>query len=140
MIESSGCVVVKAYNGVPHVLLVHAAGNWGNKRFGFPKGHVEENEELEITAARETEEETGISPDILEYLGSANTKRSKKVVHAFIAFYKSGTLDGKKAVNFQKEEVDVAKFYPIDRAVEMVYAYQKPLLEKAQKYIKENNI
>lgn len=135
---SAGCIVVKTYNGVPHVLLVHAAGSWKNKKFGFPKGRVEDGEDIKRAAERETKEESGITPDILDYIGSAKTKKAKKTVHAFIAFYKSGPLDGKKATDYQREEVDVAKFYPIKKAVDMVYAYQKPLLEKAKKYIEEN--
>lgn len=134
---SAGCIVVKTYNGIPHVLLVHAAGNWKNKKFGFPKGRVENGEDLKSAAARESKEETGITSDVLDYIGSTKIKKSKKTVHAFMALYQSGPLDGKKATNFQREEVDVAKFYPIDKAIEMVYSYQKPLLEKAKKYIEE---
>lgn len=135
---SAGCIIVKTYNGVPHVLLVHAAGNWKNKQFGFPKGRTEDGEDIERAAIRETKEETGITPDVLEHLGSAKTKKTKKTVHAFMALYKSGSLDGKKATDFQREEVDIAKFYPLDKAIEMVYAYQKPLMEKAKEYVKEN--
>ena len=45
MEESSGCIVVQDYDGVPHILMVHGAGNWKIKRFGFPKGNVDRGEE-----------------------------------------------------------------------------------------------
>lgn len=135
MEKAAGCIIVKYFNEIPHVLMVHPAGNWKNKKFGFPKGHLEEGEDLTIGAKRETEEETGITPDILDYLGQVKTKSKKKIVHAFIALYKSGSLEGKKATNFQKEEVDVVKFYPIDEAIEMAHLYQVELFKKAKEYI-----
>lgn len=128
--------MVKQFNGEPHILMVHAAGNWRNKKFGFPKGMVEKGEDLSAAAIRETREETGIVPLILDYLSSV--KKKKKEVHAYIATYESGALKGKEAVDYQRSEVDVAKFYPLDQAINMSYDYQKPLFEKAQKYIEEN--
>jgi ADP-ribose pyrophosphatase YjhB (NUDIX family) len=139
MEKAAGCIIVKYFNEVPHILMAHPAGNWKNKKFGFPKGHLEEGEDLTEGAKRETIEESGITPDILEYLGSVYTKNKKKKVHAFIALYKSGPLDGKKATNFQKEEVDVVKFYPIDKAIQMAHPYQKELFEKAKEYV-ENEL
>lgn len=137
---SSGCIVVKKFNGEPHILMVHAAGNWKNKNFGFPKGIIEENENTSAAAARETEEETGVIVDIIGYLGSVHRNVKglpHKEVHAYIALYKDGNLEGKNVLDFQKSEIDVAKFYPVDQAVEIAYGYQKPLLEKAKEFIKK---
>lgn len=137
---SAGCIITKNFSGIPHVLLVHPTGGYWVKGFGFPKGKVEEGEDLKTAALRETEEETGIVPDILDNLGSVTKKTDGKEVHAFIALYKSGNLEGKKAVDLQKAEVDIAKFYPIEQALTMVYSYQKPLLEKAKRYIEEQKL
>jgi NADH pyrophosphatase NudC (nudix superfamily) len=133
MVTSAGCVVVKTFNGEPHILMTHSAGNWQNKLFGIPKGHVEKGEDLKEAALRETEEETGIKAEIVHYLGSV--KKPGKTVHGFIALYKSGSLDGKKAIDYQRAEIDVAKFYPVDQAVEIAYTYQRDLLKKAKEYI-----
>jgi 8-oxo-dGTP diphosphatase len=133
MVISAGCVVMKVFNGEPHVLMTHSAGNWQNKLFGIPKGHVEQGEDLKEAALRETKEETGITAEIIDYLGSV--KKPGKTVHAYIALYKSGSLDGKKAIDYQRSEIDVAKFYPVDQAVEMSYTYQRELLKKAKEYI-----
>jgi predicted NUDIX family NTP pyrophosphohydrolase len=136
MDRSAGCIIIKHFNGVPHVLLAHAAGNWRSKLMGFPKGHVDEGEDLKKTAIREVQEEVGVTATILDKLGEVKTKRGKQVT-AFVALYKSGRLDGKKALDLQKEEVDWAKFYPIDQAIDMVYSYQKPLFQKAKAYIEK---
>jgi len=132
---AAGCMIIKYYNGIPHVLMVHPSGNWKNLTFGFPKGHVEEGENLIKAAARETIEETGIEADIIDYLGFAYTKGKRKKVHAFVAYYKNGPIEGKKATNFQKEEIDVARFYPLEKAIAISHKYQKPLFEKLKKYI-----
>lgn len=139
MEESAGCIILKHFNGIPHILLAHAAGNWRTKLMGFPKGHVDEGEDRKRAAVRETEEEVGITPDIISYLGSAKTKKGKRV-HAYLAFVKSGRIEGKKAVDLQKEEVDLAKFYPLAGADQMVYVYQRPLIKKAQMYVKQEGI
>jgi len=139
MEESAGCIILKHFNGVPHVLLAHAAHNWRTKLMGFPKGHVDEGEDIKRTAIRETKEEVGITPDIITYLGSSKTKKGKKV-HAYLAFIKDGRLNGKKATDLQKEEVDLAKFYPLANADQMVYVYQRPLFKKAQQYVTREGI
>ena len=134
---SAGCIVVKVFEGRPHILLVHAAGNWKNKRFGFPKGEVEPGEDPKEAAIREVKEETGIKPKIIEYIGSVKTY-NKKVI-AFLAEVESGKIDDKKrTIEYDKKEVDVSKFYPVEKAIEMVYEYQKPLFEKALKLIRRH--
>jgi 8-oxo-dGTP pyrophosphatase MutT (NUDIX family) len=136
METSAGCIVVKIYNGVPHVLITMAAGSWSHK-WGFPKGLTEPGEDLKKAAARETKEETGITPSILDYLGSELTANKKKTVHAYIALVDSGEIDGKKAVNVQLAEIAEARFIPIDDVMEIVYPYQRPLFEKAKAYIEK---
>jgi len=139
MEESAGCIIIKHFNGIPHVLLAHAAGNWRTKLMGFPKGHVDESESLEKAAIRETREEVGIVPDIINYLGSVKTKKGKRV-HAYLAFMKSGKLDGKKAIDLHKEEIDYAKFFPLENADQLVYTYQRPLIQKAKEYVEREGI
>lgn len=138
--QAAGCLIVKMFDDEPHVLLVHAAGNWKNKLFGIPKGTVDPRESLKQCAIRETEEETGIMPKVIIYLGSSLYKTSKKQVHCFLAKYQSGKIDDKKrAANLQKKEVDVAKFYPLDKAEEMVYNSHRVFIRKAKDYIEAHN-
>jgi len=134
MEESAGCIIIKRFNGIPHILLAHATGNWRTKLMGFPKGHVDEGESLEEAAIRETKEEVGIVPDIINYLGSVRTKKGKKV-HAYLALVESGKLNGKKAVDLHKEEIDYAKFFPLKDVEQLVYDYQRPLIQKAKEHV-----
>lgn len=62
--KSCGAVIYRLNNKTPEYLLIlnkkgNAKGHWG-----FPKGHVEENETEIMTAQREIKEETGITADI----------------------------------------------------------------------------
>ena len=134
MEESAGCIIIKHFNGVPHILLAHATGNWRTKLMGFPKGHIDEGESLEKAAIRETKEEVGIVPDIINYIGFVKTKKGKKV-HAYLAFVESGKLNGKKATELHKEEIDYAKFFPLKDAEQLVYDYQRPLIQKAKEHV-----
>lgn len=134
--ESAGCIMMKYYDGVLHTLMCHAAGNWKLKLMGFPKGNVDEGEDIKAAAIREVEEETGLIPDILNYIGSVKKDRTK-TVHAFVAFVKSGDIRDKTPVNLQKDEIDYAKFIPVDKAVVKAYKYQRDLFDKAIKYIQE---
>lgn len=140
MDKSAGCIIVKEFDAEPHVLMIHAAGNWRNKKMGFPKGEIHNGESPHETAIRETKEEVGITPIILDSLGTVKTRSGKKEVHAFIALYGDGPLDDKKATKLQKGEVDYAKFFPIDSAIEMCYEYQRPLFERAKKYIEKKGL
>lgn len=132
---SAGCIIVKEFDGIPHVLMVHATGSsWKNKKMGFPKGHVNFGEKVEEAALRETQEETGIKCQIIKYVGRV-TKKDKSV-HGFLAKYTSGKLSDKKAINIQKDEIDYAAFIPFEEAIEICYNYMKSLLIKAKKLYK----
>ena len=60
--------VVEAGGGV----VVNSRGEWlmmeRNGRWDFPKGHLEQGESLEVCAAREIEEETGVKGEIVRPL------------------------------------------------------------------------
>ena len=68
---SAGCIIVKEFDNIPHVLMAHAAGSsWKNKRMGFPKGNVESGEKLETAALREVFEEVGVKCKIIKYISN----------------------------------------------------------------------
>src|ERR1700739_4760525 len=91
---SGGCVVPREGTHGTEVLLVHPRGaTFRRPLFGIPKGLVEEGEDLESTARRETLEETGLRVSIRGALGSVKQK-SGKVVHAFWASVDPGSESG----------------------------------------------
>ncbi len=60
IVEASGMVILT--RGVPQqVLLLQHADRWD-----LPKGHVEPGEDLLSAALRETQEETGIAPELVD--------------------------------------------------------------------------
>jgi predicted NUDIX family NTP pyrophosphohydrolase len=133
---SSGCVVTRQGEEGIEVLLVHARGaTFRRPLFGIPKGLVEEGEDLEATAQRETEEETGLNVHIRASLGSIQQK-SGKIVHAFWATIDPASerdIDDKGRCLRPDAENDVCRFYPIDKCAEMMIPAQRELLERLRR-------
>ncbi len=72
-ISSGGLIYRKEDDGYYFVLVLDAYDKWT-----FPKGHVEEGEELEETALRELKEETGLKKlKIIDYIGETQVKVHK---------------------------------------------------------------
>jgi 8-oxo-dGTP pyrophosphatase MutT (NUDIX family) len=84
--RSAGGVVVRTFDGVPHVLVIRDPYlNWG-----LPKGHLEKGESSGEAAAREVREETGLE-DLVVGTELATIdwyfRAAGKLVHKFCAFY-----------------------------------------------------
>src|SRR5919109_2353282 len=70
---SAGGVIYRIHQGQIQTALIHV-----RKRWGLPKGHVEEGERIDQTAVREVREETGLKGRVNEKLGAIfYTYRSK---------------------------------------------------------------
>lgn len=69
MVEATSCGGVVIFRG--KILLLYK--NYRNKYEGwvFPKGTVEAGEELDETALREVEEESGVKASIVKYVGKS---------------------------------------------------------------------
>ena len=101
--------------------------------YGFPKGHVENNETERITAIRETKEETNIDIEINEnlrfsisYLINENIK--KDVVY-FVGYPKNNDI------KIQAEELISAEWLPI-KEVENILSFDN-LKELWRKVLEE---
>ena len=73
----------------------------------FPKGHIEENEEIQETLKREIEEETGIKVvNIIKEIGKLNfeIKKENKVKKRVISYYLVKTLE--ESVKLSEEHSD----------------------------------
>lgn len=88
MIEATSCGGVVIFRG--KVLLLYK--NYKNRYEGFvlPKGTVETGETFEMTALREVKEESGVSAQIMSYIGksqynfTAYSDMVKKTVHWYL--------------------------------------------------------
>lgn len=87
MVKAISCGGVVIYRG--KILLLYK--NYRNRYEGWvlPKGTVEEGETYEETALREVKEETGVSGNIIEYVGKSHYSFniSKNVVDKDVHWY-----------------------------------------------------
>ena len=115
------------------VLLVHARGaTFRRPLFGIPKGLIEAGEALEAAARRETLEETGIRVRLRDPLGTAQQK-SGKIVHAFWATVEPSSesaIDQHGRCQSLDHENDVCRFYPIEKAYELMIPAQRVFLDR----------
>jgi predicted NUDIX family NTP pyrophosphohydrolase len=128
--QSSGTLLYRRRGaGDIEVLLVHASGNYNRRApWGIPKGLPDEGESLEMTARRETREETGVEAGELFELGHIDYQKSKKRVHCF-----GGKAPTDAAPTTASWEVDRAEFVSVERAEELIHPDQRAFLERLAK-------
>jgi 8-oxo-dGTP pyrophosphatase MutT (NUDIX family) len=111
---SAGGLVVRRFRGRPFVVAVRVKRG---TLLALPKGHIDAGESAAEAAAREVEEEAGISGELVEKLGDVkywyarDGQRVFKVVSFFLFRYRSGSVR-----DYQREEVDGAEWIPLDDA------------------------
>jgi len=108
------------------VLLVHPSGNYNRKApWGIPKGELDEGEDLESAARRETLEETGVEASTLVALGHIVYKKSRKEVHAF-----AGPAPDDVQPQLASWEIDQARFVPLEEARKTIHPDQAVFLDR----------
>jgi 8-oxo-dGTP pyrophosphatase MutT (NUDIX family) len=111
---SAGGVIIDVHDGVARIAVIARRNRAGRVEWCLPKGHLESNETLEETAAREVAEETGIVGRVLAPLGtidywfSASGTRIHKIVHHFLLEATGGELSIEGDPD--AEAIDVAWF------------------------------
>ena len=131
--ESAGCLLYKLENGELSVLLVHPSGNYNKKTpWTIPKGLVDDNEEKEAAARRETREETGVEAGELVSLGVAIQGKSRKHIYCF-----AGESPSDAAPVCASWEVDRSEFVSIEAASKLIHPDQLIFLEKLLEHLKE---
>ena len=135
--KSCGAVVFNNDNGIIKYLLVR------NKSgvYGFPKGHVENNETEEETAIREIYEETGVKVSLIPGFKESemrlvlkNEKAIKEVIYFLGIFHDQD-------YNYPEEELSGVFLVDYDEAMKLfIYDSSKRILKSANEFIKNNNL
>ncbi|HMK43617.1 MAG TPA: NUDIX hydrolase [Dissulfurispiraceae bacterium] len=134
-LKSAGGVVFRSGSGGPEVALIATKHH---TVWTLPKGLIDPGEVAEQAAVREIREETGLIGAIVAPLGEKSfwfylkneNIRCKKNVSYFLVAYAGGSVD-----DFGPE-VDEARWFPIDAALETVsYKSDIELLRKARELL-----
>ncbi len=137
---ASGCVVTRRAD--TEILLVHPRGaTFRRPLFGIPKGMVDDGEDPESAAVRETLEETGIAVRVHMSLGSVLQKGGRKLVYGFWAHVEptgEKAIDEKGKCHGGDDENDVVGFYAIDQAYEIMVPAQVVFLDRLRAHLSES--
>ena len=112
--RSAGGVVVDVQGGVARIAVIARRNRAGRLEWCLPKGHIEGEETLSETAAREVAEETGIVGRVLielgtiDYWSAIGDRRIHKYVHHYLLEAIGGTLTIENDPD--QEAIDVAWF------------------------------
>lgn len=128
--KSCGTITFKTIHDKRYYLLVcHNKGHWG-----FPKGHIENNETEEDTALRETKEETNVDsviiPGFREVITYSPKENVMKDVVFFLANPKTNTL-----IKQEEEICDVRWVEENEVMNRITYQDEKEIFNKAVNYI-----
>lgn len=150
MEKSAGILAYRIVDGKVQVLLGETGGPFwkkGQRKYGIPKGMVEEGETEEQTARREFTEETGFSiPEDCELidLGTSKSFSGKEVrIFAVKIDFAPGEKDVPiRSMSFPIEwppksgkietfpELDSASYFTIAEGEEKIFQYQKVFLQR----------
>ena len=124
--KSCGTIIIENNK----VLLIQQTDN----AWGFPKGHVENNEKEQETAIRETKEETNLDVEIIsnkKYI--INYKINNEIDKEVIFFLAKKTSD---KIKKQDEEIKNIKWVDLTKAFDIItYENTKNLYKEALKDI-----
>jgi predicted NUDIX family NTP pyrophosphohydrolase len=132
---SSGTLLYRAGTEGLEVLLVHPSGNYNRKApWSIPKGEpdLEEKDDMEKTARRETWEETGVQAGELFSLGHVDySKRAKRI------FCFAGPAPVEAAPRCASWEVDQAAFVGLPRARQIIHRDQCAFLDRLEERLRD---
>jgi predicted NUDIX family NTP pyrophosphohydrolase len=132
MKQSAGTLLFRRLAEGLEVLLVHPSGAYNRRApWSIPKGEPDDDADLEATARRETEEETGVAPKgPLVALGHIDYRKSHKRVHCF-----AGPAPVDVEPRVASWEVDQACFVRLDRARQLLHPEQVVFLDRLSEHL-----
>lgn len=135
--KSCGFVVYRVVQDKREYLIIRAS----NGEYGFPKGHIENNETEYETAIRELKEETNIEVQIVDGFREQIEYPliNKKNVMKQSVYFLGKWLDSN--IVCQETEVSEAMFVSIEKALELLpFEDTKNIIKKADAYICSNTV
>lgn len=115
MIEAAGGVVLRGDPPEIEVLVVHRVRH---EDWSLPKGKLDAGERHEDAAVREVEEETGVHTRLGPELPDVTYPTEKGAKH--VRWYRMYPLTGDPADRPPDDEVDIARWVPIDEAYSLL--------------------
>jgi len=142
--KSAGAVIFREDGDKIFYLLLHypSSAKASKEYWDFPKGHIEKGENLEETAKREVEEETGLKDlkliegfkEWIKYFFKFKGKNVFKIVTFFLAETKT------KEVKVSFEHIGF-KWLPYEEAIEkLTFKNAKEILKKANDFISKKSL
>lgn len=134
--RSAGGVVVRMDEGRPRVLLILDP----YRKWGLPKGHLEEDEGEREAALREVREETGLStltigPDLGEI--DWTFRRRGRRVHKYCRFFLMHAPEGEARPQVD-EGITECRWLPVDEAARTVaYGNAREVILRAAEHLGE---
>lgn len=127
MKQSAGTLLYRQGSEGLEVLIVHPSGPYNrNSPWSIPKGEPNAGEnDLEKTARRETQEETGVQAGPLVEFGHVIYRKSRKYVYCF-----AGPAPADASPRCASWEVDQACFVPVSKARELLHPDQREFLDR----------
>jgi 8-oxo-dGTP pyrophosphatase MutT (NUDIX family) len=117
VVQAAGGLVVRRQGGLLQIVVVHRPEQ---QDWSFPKGKLEAGETLDVAALREVREETGMTCELLRFLGHTeyvDRKGRQKTVAYWIMAATEGTFS-------PNEEVDELRWLRLDDASRLL-SYQR---------------
>ncbi len=133
---SAGLIPYRRKNSSLRLLLLkYPQGHWG-----FPKGHVEEDENLWETAVRELDEETGLSspekfPQFSYEIEYTFTREGDRI-HKYVVFF-AGEVD-REQVSLSHEHRDYRWVSPDEAFEQITYENEKNTLREWMRRLRED--
>jgi predicted NUDIX family NTP pyrophosphohydrolase len=135
MRQSAGTLLYRDGPEGLEVLLVHPSGGYNKHApWSIPKGEPGKDADLEATARRETEEETGVLAGALVPIGDMVYKKSRKQVHCF-----AGPAPADAAPRTASWEVDKVEFVPLTKARELLHPDQRVFLDRLAEHLRQKS-
>lgn len=127
-IHKAGILLYRSRGDATEVLVVksHRSQYWS-----IPKGKCEQGEQLEVTARRETAEETGLNIDGMEFLGKSRYHNRR--MHCFLAPAPLG-----EPMVRAVREIEKAEYMEVNKAIELIHPSQKKFLKSLRERLDAN--